>query len=114
MIISCDFYGIIILSEGTDGETMPEITRFFGIIIRMFTETGIQHHEPHIHAYYQEFMAIFSIISGEILAGSLPRRQQRLVEAWIEIYKEELFENWECAKMGNPINKISPLRKEEK
>ncbi len=58
---------------------MPEITRFFGIIIRMFTETGERHHNPHLHAYYQDQMAVFALDPGKLISGKIPRRQQRLV-----------------------------------
>ncbi len=92
---------------------MPEVSRFFGIIIRIFTETGVQHHIPHLHAYYQEHKATFRIDTGELLAGSLPRRQQRLVEAWIELYQDELFDNWNLADAGEPINKVPPLKRED-
>lgn len=59
---------------------MPELSRFFGIIIRMFAEVGAEHHVPHFHAYYQEEVGIYSIDPVEMIAGSLPRRQKRLVE----------------------------------
>lgn len=72
---------------------MPEISRFFGIIVRMYAEAGEQDHRPHFHAYYQDDVAIFGIDAIEALAGSLPRRQQRLVEAWAELHQEELAEN---------------------
>jgi hypothetical protein len=62
---------------------MPEISRFFGIIIRMFVEPDTPHHKPHFHAYYQNDVAIYSIESLEMIAGHLPRRQQRFVEAWL-------------------------------
>jgi hypothetical protein len=58
---------------------MPEISRFFGIIIRMFVDAGGQHHMPHFHAYYQDHVGIYDIGRIERLAGSLPRRQERLV-----------------------------------
>ena len=60
---------------------MPEICRFFGIIIRMFAEPAGQHHRPHFHVYYQDSVAIVAIDTVELIGGSLPRRQQRLVEA---------------------------------
>ena len=88
---------------------MPELSRFYGIIIRIFTETGVQHHTPHIHAYYQEHKAVYGIAPVELLAGELPRRQQRLVEAWMELYQEELLADWELALNGEPVNKIPPL-----
>ena len=92
---------------------MPEISRFFGIIIRMYTETGVQHHFPHLHAYYQDFVATYRVDTGELMAGSLPRRQQRLVEAWIELYREELLVDWDLADAGEPIHKVPPLKREE-
>lgn len=92
---------------------MPEISRFFGIIIRMFSETGAQHPVPHLHAYYQDHKATYRIDTGELLAGSLPRRQQRLIEAWIEIYQDDLLENWRLANANEPINKVPPLKRED-
>ncbi len=65
---------------------MPEISRFFGIIIRMYWEMNMRHHAPHFHAYYQDSVAVFSIEPVELLAGELPRRQIRLVEAWAELH----------------------------
>ena len=70
---------------------MPEISRFFGIIIRMYAEAGGPHHRPHFHAYYQEEIAIYGIDSVDLIAGSLPRPQQRFVEAWAELHRQELL-----------------------
>ena len=89
---------------------MPEICRFQGIIIRMFWETGGQHHVPHLHASYQGQVASYRIDSAEPLAGELPTRQHRLLVAWIELHKDELQENWQRAANQEPLNKISPLR----
>ncbi|HXJ95715.1 MAG TPA: DUF4160 domain-containing protein [Terriglobia bacterium] len=55
---------------------MPELSRLFGIIIRMFAEASAQHHVPHFHAYYQDEVAIFSVDPVEMIAGSVPRRQR--------------------------------------
>ncbi len=63
---------------------MPEISRFYGVIIRMFMEPNAPHHRPHFHAYYQNDVAIYAVDSIEIIAGSFPIRQQRLVEAWLK------------------------------
>jgi hypothetical protein len=60
---------------------MPELSRFFGIVIRMYLEVGEPHHVPHFHAYYQDSSAVFSIDPVDVIAGSLPRRQRRYVEA---------------------------------
>lgn len=55
---------------------MPELSRFFGIIIRMFMEVGAQHYIPHFHAYYQDEVGIFSIDPVELIAGSLPNGRE--------------------------------------
>jgi len=89
---------------------MPEISRFFGIIIRMFVEAGGQHHTAHFHAYYQEHVGIYDIVKVERLAGSLPRRQERLVLAWAELHQQELMANWETLQEGRPPIKIDPLK----
>jgi hypothetical protein len=59
---------------------MSELSRFFGLTIHMFVERGARHHTPHFHVYYQDMVASYSIDSLELLAGKLPKRQQRLVE----------------------------------
>jgi hypothetical protein len=89
---------------------MPEISRFFGIIIRMFPELGAPHHRPHFHAAYQDATATFGLDPIERLGGSLPRTQQRLVEAWAEIHQAELLEDWQRLQSGRPPLKIEPLR----
>ena len=89
---------------------MPELSRFFGIIIRMYAETDEPHHTPHFHAYYQDHVAIFSIDPVEIIAGALPKSQQRLTEAWAELHHEELLENWQRLHSGQLSQKIMPLR----
>ena len=89
---------------------MPEIARFFGIIIRMFAEPGVQHHRPHFHAYYQDDVAVYAIDAIELLVGTLPRRQQRFVEAWAELHREELLMDWNRLQSGRAPFKIEPLR----
>ena len=69
---------------------MPELSRFYGIVIRMFFEAGT-HNTPHFHATYQEFKASFRIEEIKAIAGELPTKQRRLVEAWAEIHKDELI-----------------------
>jgi hypothetical protein len=86
---------------------MPEISRFFGIIIAMFAK---DHVPPHFHAKYGEFKATFDISTGELLDGNLPRRAIRLVQDWAELHKEELIENWVESQKNNPdIKPIEPL-----
>lgn len=89
---------------------MPELARFFGIIIRMFVETGVQHYRAHFHAFYQEHSAVFAVDTIECLSGTLPKAQQRLVEAWAEIHRAELQQDWVLLQSGQPPVKIDPLR----
>jgi hypothetical protein len=63
-------------------QVKPSARYIHGIIIRMFMEAGGQHHRPHFHAYYGEDIAIYALSPIELIAGELPRRQQRFVEAW--------------------------------
>jgi hypothetical protein len=88
---------------------MPELSRFFGIIIRMYMEVGGPHHAPHFHAYYQDDAAVFSLDSIEMIAGKLPRRQRRLVEAWAELHQEELLADWQRLQAGLSPVPIDPL-----
>ena len=89
---------------------MPEIARFFGIIIRMYAEPGAPHHHPHFHVYYQNYVAIYRIDVIDLLSGALPKRQQRLVEAWSELHQGELLENWQRLQAGQLPFKLAPLR----
>jgi hypothetical protein len=76
----------------------------------MFAEVGAPHHVPHFHAYYEEEVGIFSVDPVEMIAGSLPRRQQRLVEAWAELHQNELMADWDTLQQGKPPRPIEPLR----
>ena len=76
----------------------------------MFPEIGAPHHWPHFHVVYQEFKAVFAIDPIECIGGSLPRTQQRLVEAWAEIHHDELRHDWTLLHSGRPALKIEPLR----
>ena len=89
---------------------MPELSRFFGIVIRMFVEIGGLHHRPHFHAYYQDDVVIVGIEPIDLIAGTLPRRQQRLVEAWAELHREELMADWDRLQAGQLPLPIEPLR----
>jgi hypothetical protein len=86
---------------------MPEISRFLGIIIRMFFVTA-DHNPPHFHAYYGDDSAIFSIDNLEVLKGKLPPRVKGLVIEWAELHKKELEKNWELLK-EDKFCKIKPL-----
>jgi len=85
---------------------MPELCRFYGIIIRMFWD---DHPPPHFHALYGEYEALVEIESGEIFAGSLPLRARGLVNEWVELHRSELFNLWEAASQSKALTKIDPL-----
>ncbi len=88
---------------------MPELCRFFGIIIRMYSEIGEPHHVPHFHAYCQNDVAIFGLDPIALMTGRLPTRQQRLVEAWAELHQAELLEDWQRLQNGRKPFAIKPL-----
>jgi hypothetical protein len=88
---------------------MPELAQFFGIIIRMYVEPDTPHHGPHFHAYYQDDVAIYGIEPIELINGSLPLRQKRLVETWAEMHQAELLSDWEQLKSGRRPFPIAPL-----
>ncbi len=89
---------------------MPEISRFLGIVIRMFVEVGGQHNLPHFHAYYQGAEVLYGIDPIRILNGALPLRQQRLVEAWAELHQDQLNDDWHRLQSGRKPLPIGPLQ----
>jgi len=88
---------------------MPIISMFYGILIRMYLLDNHHHRRPHFHAKYAEFEASIGIDDGEVLAGELPRKQLRLVQAWLELHRDELVADWEIAVAGENPYKIAPL-----
>lgn len=89
---------------------MPTISMFYGILILMYFRDNRRHHLPHIHARYQENEAAIFLEDGSIIEGSLPTKQLKMVQAWIEIHKEELFVDWELAVNGEEPFRIAPLQ----
>lgn len=89
---------------------MPTISMFYGILILMFFRDNRRHHLPHIHARYRGSEAAISIEDGDVLDGSLPSKQLKMVQAWIEIHKEELFVDWDLAVNGETPFRIAPLQ----
>jgi hypothetical protein len=89
---------------------MPELSRFFGIVIRMFSEAGSPHSVPHFHAWYQDQIAVFAIDPIDLIAGDFPRRQRRLVEAWAELHQSELRADWALLHSGHRPQPIDPLK----
>ena len=73
-------------------------------------EAGAQHHTPHFHAYYGDNVAVYSIEPVELVGGGLPRRQQRMVEAWAELHQDALLEDWRRLQAGQLPQPIAPLQ----
>jgi hypothetical protein len=88
---------------------MPTISMFYGIIIRIYFAPG-EHNPPHVHAYYQEHKAVVDIRTCEVVDGSLPSRQKKLVLAWAELHQDELLADWNMVMNGEEPFKIEPLR----
>ncbi len=88
---------------------MPELSRFYGIVIKMIFKDNVQHSKPHFHVYYGEYEASVGV-DGEMLAGNLPVKQLRLVQAWAAIHEEELYQAWNNAVRGEVFGKIAPLQ----
>lgn len=83
---------------------MPEISRFYGIVIKMFFKP--KEHEPsHIHALYGEYLGEFNILTLEMIQGDLPKKAQELVREWLALHQSELQEMWEKQQIG----KLPPL-----
>ena len=87
---------------------MPLISHFYGILIRMFFKDEEQHHQPHFHAIYSDYSASYSF-DGDVLAGSIPQRQHKLVVAWAELHKDELAALWRVMQESGEYFSIKGL-----
>jgi len=83
---------------------------FYGIIIYVYFFDNKKHKKPHIHVKYSGDEVVLGLPDGEILEGSIPNHKMKLVQAWIEIHKDELLANWELAINGQEVFKIEPLK----
>ena len=90
------------------GERMPELSRFNGMVIYMQFYDTKHHNKPHIHVYYGDFEASVGI-DGELMAGSLPRKQLVFIQAWLALHEEEAYAAWNKAVQGEHFEKIAPL-----
>lgn len=88
---------------------MPTLSMFFGIVIRMFFPPK-EHNPPHIHAEYSGSEAVFRVSDAELTSGKFPSKQTRLVQAWIEIHREELVADWKLCQSGEHPFRIDPLQ----
>jgi hypothetical protein len=84
---------------------MPEISRFLGIVIGMFYS---EHGAPHFHAVYGEHEVSVEIETGRV-HGSFPPRARGLVLEWSRLHRQELLDDWERARAGQPLRRIAPL-----
>ena len=85
---------------------MPEISRFYGIVIKMYFA---DHAPPHFHAEYAEFEARISIETLAVLSGNLPARAMGLVVEWATLHRQELHIQWQRASGLQPLTRIDPL-----
>ena len=85
---------------------MPEISRFYGIVIEMFFN---DHSPPHFHAEYQGAQAQYDIRTLKLRKGKLPKKAHNLIVEWATEHQNELMRNWELASQLKPISKIEPL-----
>ena len=83
---------------------MPVLSRFYGIVIRMYFQQA-KHNPPHIHALYGEDMAAIDIHTGEVLEGHLPPKALAMVREWVDIHKNELLRMWTTQEFES----LSPL-----
>lgn len=86
---------------------MPQISRFFGIVISMFFN---DHNPPHFHAQYGEEECLISILDLTVIEGKISGRALGMVIEWATLNQQELLENWEKASKMEPLVKILPLR----
>ena len=86
---------------------MPEISRFFGIVIRMYYD---EHDPPHFHAIYSEDEAQVGIDPIHILRGDLPSRARSMVFEWAAMQQRDLMDDWQRLRSDKPARKLPPLR----
>ena len=87
---------------------MPTISMFYGILVAILFEDNVRHNLPHIHVAGTK--ASIAIEDGRTLAGDIPPKQLKMVQAWIEIHKDEPFADWELAVAGKQPFRIAPLQ----
>ena len=84
---------------------MPEVSKFYGIIIYIYID---DHNPPYFHVWYDDYQAEITIKEG-IVRGEMPRRALRLVFEWLDLHRDELLENWERLSNSEAAKKIAPL-----
>ena len=88
---------------------MPVLSIFYGIIVRMYQEAGGRHNLPHIHAEFSGNEVVVAL-DGTVLEGEIPKGKMKLLEAWMEIHRDDLEANWKLLSGGEQFFRIDPLR----
>ncbi len=86
---------------------MSEISRFYGIVVRMYHN---DHSPPHFHARYAELRASINVETGGVIRGKMPRRALALIQKWRLIHKKELLADWSLSRDQDTLHAIEPLR----
>lgn len=89
---------------------MNVISMFHGIIVSMVYSPEGELKVPHLYVLFQDTQSIFSIPDGILLTGDIPNGKRKLLEAWIELHKDELIANWQLAVIGNKLYPVDPLK----
>lgn len=88
---------------------MPVLSTFYGIIVRMYRENGGKHNMPHVHAEYSGEEVVVAL-DGTVIEGAIPKAKMKLLDAWMEIHREDLEVNWKLLSNGEQFFRIDPLK----
>jgi hypothetical protein len=88
---------------------MPVLSIFYGIIVRMYREAGGRHNLPHIHAEFSGNEVVVAL-DGTVLEGEIPKGKMKLLEAWMEIHRDDLEAHWKLLSGCEQFFRIDPLR----
>ena len=91
---------------GAEIRTMPEISRWGGMVVTMYWR---DHARPHFHVRYAEHRAVFSLYVMDFTEGGLPNTQERMIRNWAILNEARLIEDWNLAEQEKPLKKIAPL-----
>ena len=84
---------------------MPVISRFYGMVIKMYFLTS-EHNPPHIHVIYNEFLGLLDIRTGKMLEGDLPEKALNIAQEWTLLHRDELLEMWNSQN----IHELPPIQ----
>lgn len=87
---------------------MPELSNFAGIYVYLRFGDTVQHYKPHVHVQYGDYAAVVSL-DGELLAGSIPKKQFKILVGWLALREEEVYRAWNRAVRCEHFEKVRPL-----